>query len=566
MGRFQYDPHAEAQEDDDDVHAGPYEDALRRRWQFVALPGEDGALVRQGEEHSSLEEGEVDPREYPNQRTVFVVYQQPAGDSSGDDEDDGRRMAEYPYDDDDFRKTTSQCCPLWLRITLIALACQMMWYVIHNGPPAPPAGSLHNDDDDDVTWTAYLETHVSSLYQSVTALFVALPYHILSWWSVHAHSDMVEFYDEWTKPSPCRLEWKDHDWSTEDPLPSLLSDCFIGQSQPLALRKIVQALHAWKWDIDAGRRSPLVLVVSSMTPGLPVQELGQCLVERLLFPTCPKPPLALLSLHHNVAVLRDRLVQALTPWQGQGGLVLLPSVVAHHAGLEWLLQTLTGSVDPVEHGWVSSLAQRTIFLMESPEIGRAPLVRHLRRGGSPATDSPSLFLDLRHEWESSGMDAGVSTVAVAVPLFAMGRPDLHNYVYWWLGNELHWKIHVTDDFTNDLSVVRPSKGSKSAVVSTRVAEALTSPDVVEYVQWSSSAGDGQQSTVLTFSSAGVLPVENKLRGLARLLLTQERLNKEKITDNGFWLLDYESGSGRMVLKLCESLRISSCSSVSSFSI
>jgi hypothetical protein len=574
MGRFQYNQHDEAQEDDDDVadDLAAQDEVLRRRWQFVALPGEDGALVRRAreDEQSFHEEEVVDQREYRKERTVFVVYHQgsQAGGSPGNEDDDGR-MEEYPYedeDDDDFRVRTmaSRFCPLWLRITLIALACQIMWYVLHNGPPAPPAGSLH--DDATLTWADYLETHVSSLRQSATALFVALPYHILSWWSIHARSDMVNFYDEWTRPSPCQLEWKDLDLSTEgeDSFQTLLSDCFVFKSQPLALQKVAQALHAWKWDLEASRSRPLVLVVSSMTPGLPVQELGRCLVEKLLFPTCPTPPLASLSFHHDSAVMRDRLVQALTPWQGQGGLVLLPSVVAPHPSLEWLLQSLTGSVDPTELGWVSLLAQRTIFLIESPEIGRASLVRHLRRGGSPAADSPSLFLDLRHEWENSGVDAAGN--AVAVPLFAMDRPDLNKYVYWWLGNELNWNIAITDDFNKGLSMVSPRKARTSALVSTRVAEALTSPDVVEYVQWSSSDANGQQSTVLTFSTAGVLSVENKLQGLTRKFLAHERLNKEKTTDKTLWLLDYESDSGRMMLKLCESMRVSSCSSVTSFSI
>ena len=151
--------------------------------------------------------------------------------------------------------------------------------------------------------------------------------------------------------------------------------------------------------------------------------MGQCVATKLLFPTCTSTrSIATLSMQSSLItpLLRSKLIQALTAWQGHGGVMILSSVdqLAPDA-LQWLLGTLTGVMDNHDEPWLASLASRVMFLLTSDEIGRPSLIHHRRTGESFST--ASLLLDLRHEWQRHGAQrdqASTATTAV-LPFFAI---------------------------------------------------------------------------------------------------------------------------------------------------
>eukprot|EP00977_Amphora_coffeiformis_P011999 scaffold2954_cov171-Amphora_coffeaeformis.AAC.1 len=317
MGRFQYkdddDKDDDAQDEHDhDVAAARSRPTHHRDWNFVALPGEDEALVARQSAHADypLEEDQElshhmhEPTTYPpNPRTVFVVYHQhpPPSQQQGTN---GSELLYDPYNNNHFDRQGDNhsdrraCCPLWLKITILAVLCNLIWYGWQEGPPAPPLSFSVGDDVEDgsnssaelVTWEEYLQNHASDFITSGTALFVNLPYHVISWWSLHVHSDLYGIYEQWNKPRPCVLEWNGGNQQQQDnKIDERLSLCFAAQSQKLAVQKLVEGLQAWSWDLRL-RPRPLVLLSSSMTPGLDPDGLGECLIRQLLYPSCAISP------------------------------------------------------------------------------------------------------------------------------------------------------------------------------------------------------------------------------------------------------------------------------------
>lgn len=568
MGRFQYH-----EDKNDDENSGNGEPNGQRssgwNWNFVALPGEEEALVPRHDddnEHDESAFSEQNGLEERLGRTVFVIYPR-----HGEDFDNDARTS----------NRTSCRCPLWLRITLLALLCQIAWYALHEGPPAPPVSLMNGDsssfeaagDDVDVipntTWNEYLHNHTDNLVRSATALFVELPYHIVSWWSLHVHSNLQEMYQEWTTPRPCTLNWNGGRIADDQSaMEQGFSQCFAAQSQPVAFSKFMEAFSAWRrWNNDNNnaKKSPLVLLASSMTPGLVSEGLGKCLVERLLDPTCTKnPPIATVKLRKNssvdsTALLRDKLLEILTPWKGQGGLVVLSSVEHIPAeSLEWLLGILTGESNnnKTDQQWVESLASRVVFILASEEIGRPSLIRHMRMGGGQA----SLVLDLKHDWGDRGAlwDMG----ATVLPLFAISREQVKMFVGMRLQEILDWNVLVVP--SEETETLIPQQADplqrRTLFVGSIVVELLTSPDIVEYLDWSTNV-DGQEQHVMTFSSTGVDPVEEKLRWLvARLDNCFEDLQDKNL----LVFMSYEKSL--LFLKRCETVWLSSCVAVCSFPV
>jgi len=612
MGRFQY------KDDDDDDNSGDHEskdenhhpttDSHHREWNFVASPGEDGSLVvRQYSDNDGyfLNEESSDSiheqtSDVPNRRTVFVVYQQHPPPSQQQQQGNNGTELFDPcynnyYDRQGYGSSEGRtCCPLWIKITLVAFLCNLIWYGWQEGPPAPPHFSLfsikqedHGNNDspiDMMTWNEYLGNHVSDLVTSGTALFVNLPYHVISWWSVHVHSDLYEIYEQWNKPRPCVLEWdrghrqqqqqqqqqqqRQHD---DDEMDQRLSLCFATQSQKLAVQKLKEGLQAWRWDMRLSPR-PLVLLSSSMTAGLDPEGLGECLIRQVLFPSCTTttkiPPIQKLEMHRAMdsMALRSKLIQALTPWQGHGGLVILSSVdKLSDDTLEWMLWTLTAHgvddiADDTDRIWIQSLAQRVIFLVTSEEIGRPSLIRHTREDGPIA----SLMLDLRHEWQVHG--ANWKSGAAILPFLAIGPEQVQSFARVRLRGILDgWTVHFVDNLdVIGETLVPPTEATKIIFMEDTVVEALTAPDVVEYVAWSADF-DGQERYIMTFSSAGVQPVKEKVHWLAGRIgvcFEDDWANAKDM----LLILKYDHKTSRMVLKRCSSTAVSSCIDVCSFPV
>lgn len=621
MGRFQFaaDEDDEKDDDDDDLHAG-----RRHEWNFVSLPGEEGALVERHNNNNNQYKNDTSSFLQDNgvnqgvdatpERTVFVVYHHPP--SAQQQQQDphelfaarGNHALYHPQDEYqyyyyyDSNTKPKYIWPLWLKITYTAFVCQLIWFAYHNGPPAPPPPlAWHNNNNNNAnsvdatttpTWDEYLVQHTNALFTAGTALFVSLPYHIVSWWSIHVHADLSTWYEEWNKPRPCKLEWNHHqaggggsssskDQSTEADLEARLNKCFVAQAQPLARQKLIQALLAWRWQDAQNARQlypPLTLLASSMTPGLVAESWASCLVQQVLYPTCgssstlqQQPPLATLPMrsHMDALALRNKLITVLNPWQGQGGVVVLSNVDRlDETTLTWLLETLTtGSrnehdpMDDADQQWIQSLTPRVIFLLTSDEIGRPSLIRHMREGSisGGGGSTSSLMLDLRHEWQ----DLGMQSSAAILPMFALAQESVQLYAQLRL-EEIIQNRSVQYLFESHVETLVPKSATANLLfVHFAAVQALTGSEIVEYVAWSADI-DGQEVYIMTFSSAGVQPAEEKLQWLVGRLGVCVDVESQKA--NELLLLNYDDMTLRMVLKRCSAASASSCVDVCSFPI
>ena len=478
MGRFHYKE--EDDDYDDDVIMQNVDTAqCQRDWRFVASPGEEGAMVERidGSQETHVDEQNqmgngINPHQH---QTIYVIY--PENSSR-----DGNNSLYQPHSHERFNDKPALRCPLWLQITFVAFVSQIIWYAWQYGPPAPPAPLLqgmNKDHDDIVTWNEYLTSHTSALVKAGTALFLNLPYHIISWWSVNFHADLYDLYNDWSKPRPCVLEWNG---KADDEMMQHFDKCFAAQSQPLAFEKLLEALQSWAWQIRVKQPRPLVVLASSMTPGLDPEGLGEVLVHNVLYPSCPHTPVTRISLSNNMDPLKlqEKLIQALSP-QRTGGLVFFSSVEQlNDETLAWLLNTLTAAFNNIEdevHDWFRPLAQETIFFLTSSEIGRSSMIRYLREGrGSVA----SLLLDLRQEWQDLGVHGEGQQVAM-LPFFAIEKDDVELYARFRLesmdfGRAFHF---LQDSHAETLAI--PASWENTVFLDPTIIEVLTGPDIVEYV-------------------------------------------------------------------------------------
>ena len=459
MGRFRYC----AEEERVDDETSP------RAWQFVVAPGEEGSLVKREAPHAS---GNQQP----------AVYTIPSGrDGAGSGLQEGNPCGKVALGDYD-RPSSGCSFPLWLRLSLLVFLTHLSWFIWTSGPPAPPP-LLSGEETDAPSWNDYLYFHGQALLTSGTALFVDLPYHILSWWSLHVHADLIGLYQDWTQPRPCVIELNhqipDAVWQTS----------FVAQAQPLAWSKATQAVSSWLWDMYVNREKssqPFVWLVSSMTPGLVPEEMAKHVTDQWLFASCAhQRPYAQVALRRSMdpAAVRGHLIAALAPWRGQGGVVVLTGVEQLEAAtLEWLLATLTGAMDEVDQGWTSTLTTRTLFVLTSDHIGRSSLIRHTRESGgreSSSSSTASLMLDLRHEWQAHG--AKWEKGATILPFLAIDRDQVRLYAEIKIKSMLDgWQVQFMGDTAETEILVPPSSG-RVVFVDSEIVEALTSPGIVEYI-------------------------------------------------------------------------------------
>jgi hypothetical protein len=183
----------------------------------------------------------------------------------------------------------------------------------------------------------------------------------------------------------------------------------------------------------------------------------------------------------DISVLRGKLISTLTPWRGEGGIVVLSSVEQlSPVALEWLLGTLTGVPDEVDQAWTATLATRTIFFLASDEIGRSSLIRHKREGASSVPTS-TLLLDLRHDWREFG--ARWEQGATILPFFAIDREQVKLYALLQLRTLLsEWTTLQLIDNHNKVEKLSPPSGVDIVLLlDPNVLDALTGSGNVEYV-------------------------------------------------------------------------------------
>jgi hypothetical protein len=249
MGRFRYDDNEEDEYDIDKNN----DNSNDFGWEFVADPGEEGAMVpvlennkNRDEQHNDDDDDDpattVSPptphqKHQQQQPTFYVVMQQPDQDHGG--------YFEYIPAGSRRRSRSIYCCPTWFMMCLVAVISHIVWHTIHNGPPAPPPAALllqqqqqqqqqqplsfDSNGDDSLaassstttargrtnsaaaagrhsssslstpSWPEYLENHSTMFFHSTQALFWELPKHVVAWWFRYMQDEVRQRIQDWNQ-------------------------------------------------------------------------------------------------------------------------------------------------------------------------------------------------------------------------------------------------------------------------------------------------------------------------------------------------------------------------------
>jgi hypothetical protein len=186
-------------------------------WEFVANPGEEGALIVKSDER---QHDESDPS------AVIVPH------------------SSRPKS---FLNTLRN-----VSLFVILLSYLLQRYL----PPAPPA---FDDTTISTTWTEFLTHHFFQLGQSLTVLTIQVPLHVSQWIVSTAAMDLQLTYERYHE-SQCRFR----------PLTSLLPVT----GQPLAVEMVVDTIATWS------RTKPLFLLLTGF-PHTGQTTLAQAIAEEL---------------------------------------------------------------------------------------------------------------------------------------------------------------------------------------------------------------------------------------------------------------------------------------------
>ena len=230
MGRFR----VLHDDDEEDEPSSPL-------WEFVAEQGEEGAVVvhadenRPGDEYGGTQEDSETRTTQSAGRDEFWWRLRPHGH---------REAVSHPANDwewVDHNTTRQKPRSWWLWILSCAvLLVALLW---KDPPPAPPPPP-HSDHDTAgasiVHWRDYLVQHGQQLQESVTALGLRTPSHVLSWLVASVAADLQlahERFQQKRKQKNCNRSTP----QTPD-LFRLLRQTVVGQ--PLALELATEAIHA----------------------------------------------------------------------------------------------------------------------------------------------------------------------------------------------------------------------------------------------------------------------------------------------------------------------------------
>ena len=265
--------------------------------------------------------------------------------------------------------------------------------------------------------------------------------HVSHWISKELHAEVTELL----KSPPCPLE-----------VPSDfvgLEESIIGQSR--AVTVTTQALHAWKKDDKA-----LILVLSG-TVGVGKLRLAQHVAARTM---CEN---AVVKIQGRDYSYRHDLVAQLQQHAVAGGGSII--IIQHPEDMAPLLLSKA----------LEALASTpNLIILITTHIGSRNIHRHLKDEGS--SSSSSLDWALRHELDTE-LGQGVSEYVTAVAPFVPLGPSELQYIF----------IHKVRSLNLDMTL--------------ELAQAWTSPQHVEYLEWTSHG-----RTILTLSSRGAKVLDGEI--------------------------------------------------------
>jgi DNA polymerase III delta prime subunit len=534
MGRFRYVEDDQDQDQDDEV----VEDS--RHWEFVAEPGNEGAIVPREtavsspsrEEHAG---SDTDPSVFSTNQRAESSLSEAQSDWLGD----------YYYANESKRKRKVRW---WFWILLVAVFIQI---AILYAPPAPPPTA---DEHEHEGWEAFLLLHTSQLRESVTALLYHTPTHIGRWWMLGLVTDVQQWYHNWKLEPPCQLRVPTGGGDNDDDK-FVLDKFLFGQND--AVDAVTDAIQAWEPD-----SSPLLIYLAGMK-GTGKTTLARAMAKQLFPNECSQDGLdsSILtidagefadktdnssrsmdetSVRMQLAQKIGRHVQRL-----DGGIVILQDVDRMApALLVWLCRELRRQDGPntgdLSASGPSSLrlldrCRKVVFVFISSSVGAKTVMTNIRtHGGMSNIPRPGLLLDMLHEIGThfGSTSVGQSFHAVA-PFFPLGRQALSQI--------LRQKV---DELSQSRAAVRWSH----LTITDAAVEALLDPTQIEYLSWK-QLYNPDAPPLLTFSSTGAsalqegTPLMNKLKSKIKVCFAGAQAEKVAV-------VDYDPAQGEVVMEWC----------------
>lgn len=378
MGRFSLT-------DDDD-------DGEQHCWEFVANPGEEGALVISeiATDNANWESSSRRLHHHGNCSTLFSREEMDMTDYTG------------TY----IPRQRTFMGRLWNASIAIIIAGWLFQRYLPPGPPPALINILGEESINEVipSWKEFLSHHSLHLIQSSVALTVQVPLHLSQWLFLTLSTDFHLVYERYREfSSNCQLR------DTPAETTNILHDFIAGQNT--AIRIVVDTVETWQL---GSKRSPLLLLFTGF-PNTGKTTMAHALIEHVLLDTrkpCSDPLKRILVVQgHDFSestaaqndVLMNQIVRHVNAYSS-GSMILIQQIEDMAPDLfEWLARTLfalssgTSSINDVisENRW-NDCCPNTVFIFTSNTVGRNSIARALRQGNLHHTDA-SFLADLIHD-------------------------------------------------------------------------------------------------------------------------------------------------------------------------
>lgn len=453
MGRFRalHDEDSDVEDDHDDEDHCP-------RWDFVGddALGEQDALVSVVRVRESLS------------TTKDNVQTTTANDNGWQmrHERQWESIRPYQWEDEPKRGRSYKLFYLSILIALIA----RFW---KDPPPAPPpptgshssSSSFDNNDElspiaDFRSWSDYITQNSQQLTESVTALGIHTPWHVVTWLGASLATDVQLLYEmmqrKLSSTDQCQVSLLSmlHDQTNTD-LQHQLLQAVVGQ--PLAIEWLSDAVHAWSssaWSVTSAhendKNAPLVVLATGYAhTGKRTVALELASQFTRASPKCASAGTTTKTLDKNIlhlkgsdwklevydydsrnsAIAASRLFRKLALSieshihrfrSGSSSVILLTNVENMEASiLARLLLALSDDSTNADNPLIPDLHQlclNSLVYMTSDSIGVTPITRSLRASGGNLVDSAaSLAGDLKNAVQHQLGNVVADTITLIIP-------------------------------------------------------------------------------------------------------------------------------------------------------
>lgn len=551
MGRFSL-----TDIDDGDIH---HRDEC---WEFIANPGEEGALVViHDEERSSTKQNTNN-----NLKTSSVssLRFRNALDSQNDEVE--------PYDNSQQQKPPRFTRRLWnMSIAVILVGWLFQRYL----PPAPPPSFFallitspesSNDATIPTTWTDFLWHHSSHLIHSLVTLTVQVPWHVSQWFLLTLSTDVHLAYERYTESRTCRIRLLRRDSAATS---NVLSHWIAGQNT--AIRIVSDTVETWQ---QKSTKRPLLFLFTGF-PHTGKTTMAQALMEHVLLEdSCSDPLKRILVIQGQDfassfgAPQRDMLMNRIVQhaiFYSSGSMILLQQIEDMDPDLfVWLVRTLhalssdasvvvDSDVDP----WKEDCCPNTVFVFSSDTVGKNSIARALRQGNLHSTDAVFLA-DLFHSVDSHySLDRNNrqqtfqsrSWLDAVVPFQPLTRDSL--------GEALSLQVAQQLRSRTDRQGVPRRNDNPKLILTENAKNAVLDPTRVEYLEWKRrDRPEDDPIYFMTVAIHGAQILDEKSSPLWKQLLSSimnqcPLLDHSEMTETTKITMDYSIDDDEMVLQMCQ---------------